>query len=184
MIIDINKHAPSSAEKFFFDANIWLYMHCPLGNYKAHITSSYSNFYKKITNAKSEIYISSQVVSEFVNAYLRLDFAFQKRLDSSLVEFKKDYRNSRHYGPAVSLITSTLNNKILPKCHKLDDRFTSVSMADILKNLQSIDYNDSYLHEQIKGQNIKIITNDFDFQLFKKSCDIVTSNPKLLALPA
>ena len=73
MIIDIKKHNPSGSESYLLDTNIWLFLYCPIGNYKKDIISKYSSFYNKLLKAHSTLYTTSLILSEFINTYLRID---------------------------------------------------------------------------------------------------------------
>lgn len=73
-IIDICTYMPLENDKFFFDTNIWMYLYCPIGNYNKQVIGEYDGFFKKAYQARSPIFISSLVLSEFFNAWIKLDF--------------------------------------------------------------------------------------------------------------
>jgi len=77
-IFDIKRYSPSKDERFMFDTNIWMYIFCPIGDYKKHIVGQHSSFLKKLINAKAEVIINSLILSEFINSYLRLEFKIFK----------------------------------------------------------------------------------------------------------
>jgi hypothetical protein len=73
-IYDIDNYCPSENEGFLFDCNVWMYLFCPIGNYKSNIVYKYSTFFKKILVNKSKIFILALTISEFFNSYVRLEY--------------------------------------------------------------------------------------------------------------
>ena len=47
-IFDITTYSPKKDEPFLFDANIWMYLYCPLGNYKRKTIRIYDQFLKQL----------------------------------------------------------------------------------------------------------------------------------------
>ena len=39
-VMDIETYVPHNGDRYFFDANIWLYFYCPIGNHKQEIISN------------------------------------------------------------------------------------------------------------------------------------------------
>lgn len=182
MIHNIQVYKPNAADKFLVDTNVWLFLHCPLGNHRQEIIAKYSKFYKEIVNAKSKILISSSVVCEFMNRYVKLDYELQKAKNRAIQEYKKTYRPTNEYRAIVKQAATAMNSKILPSCEKLPDKFDSISLENIFHHMENIDVSDSYMFEMVREQEIKILTDDSDFGIFKDNCEIYTSNPKLLAM--
>jgi hypothetical protein len=181
MIHDIQTYKPSENDKFLVDTNVWLFLHCPLGNHRQNVIAKYSKFYKDIVIAKSKILISSSVVCEFMNRYVKLDYDLQKSTNSAIQEYKRTYRPTAEYKATVKQAAAAIN-KILPSCQKIHDNFDAISMVNIFNHMEHVDVSDSYMFELVNNQGIKILTDDADFGIFKDKCDIYTSNPKLLAM--
>ncbi len=179
-VMDIETYAPQDGDKYFFDANIWLYFYCPIGNYNKNTIRKYDSFLKKAINSNTAIYISSLVISEIVNRWLRLDFSRVKRKDVSMRDFKQDYRSSLHYHSAVKDIQTVFNTQLLKISTPLDDRATEISLSDVLNGLDKIDFNDCYYHHLAKLDNLLIVTNDADFAELDTGISILTANQKLL----
>ena len=74
MVSDISSYQPKFNESFFFDANIWIFLFCPIANTGRRKQDLYSNFLQDLSHRKLGIYINSLVLSEFVNRYLRIEF--------------------------------------------------------------------------------------------------------------
>ena len=108
-VIDVEAYAPQDGDKYFFDANIWLYFYCPIGNYNRNTIRKYAAFLKKAVNSKTSIYISSLVISEIVNRWLRLYFRRVKHRDISIKNYKRNYRVSPYYQSTVKNIKTVFN---------------------------------------------------------------------------
>lgn len=181
-VMDVETYVPQDGDKYFFDANIWLYFYYPvisISSYKKTIISKYDGFLKKAINSDTTIYISSLIASEIINVWLRLDFNILK--DKGMMRnYKQDYRGSSHYHNAVEDIQAVFNNQLLKISTPLDDRATEISLSDVLSGLDKIDFNDCYYHHLAKLDNLLIVTNDADFAELDTGVSILTANQKLL----
>ncbi len=178
-VMDIETYVPQDGDKYFFDANIWLFFYCPIGNYRRNAIRKYDGFLKKAVNSKTAIYISSLTISEVVNRWLRLDFNRVKRRDVSMRDFKQNYRGSAYYCSTVKDIQAAFN-KLLNISTPLDDRATEISLPDVLDGLDKIDFNDCYYHHLAKLDNLLFVTNDADFAELDTGISILTANQRLL----
>ncbi len=178
-VIDVETYVPQDGDKYFFDANIWLYLYCPIGNYRRNTISKYDGFLKKAINSNITIYISSLVISEIVNRWLRLDFHRVKRRDASITDYKRNYRGSTYYLNAVEVIKSIFT-QLLNISRPLDDRATEISLPDVLNGLDKSDFNDCYYHHLAKLDDLLIVTNDADFAELDTGISILTANQRLL----
>jgi len=182
-VIDVETYVPQNGDKYFFDANIWLYFYCPMisiSNYKKTIISKYDGFLKKVINSDTTIYVSSLIASEIINAWLRLDFNILQRKKTVQNNYKRHYRGSNYYHSTVEGIKAVFNNQLLKISTLLDDRATEISMPDVLSGLEKIDFNDSYYHQLAKLDNLLIVTDDADFAELDTGISILTANQKLL----
>ena len=178
-VVNIEAYVPKDGDRYFFDANIWLYFYCPIGNYSKNTIRKYDGFLKKAINSKTVIYVSSLVISEIVNRWLRLDFKRVKRRDASMRDFKRNYRGSTYYQNTVNNIKAFFN-QLLKISIPLDDRATEISLPDVLGGLDKCDFNDCYYHHLAKLDNLMIVTNDSDFTELDTGISILTANQKLL----
>lgn len=162
-VIDISRYAPKSSDIFFFDNNVWMYLFCPLGSYEQDRQNKYSAFLKEVKSSRGTIFLSSLILSEFVNRYLRLDFNQWKSSNSMhSAEFKRDYVKSDRYPKAVEIV-KPLVSKILSICDKTPDNFNSLDIHQVLTHTSFVDFNDSYFIELLSKQNWKLVTDDSDF---------------------
>lgn len=169
-IIDIKNYTPTLHDIFFLDNNIWMYLFCPIGNYERYKQSIYSSFFQSAVSNKSMIYINSLVLSEFSNAFLRLDFKLWIKENKMVGEmnYKKDYIPTKRYITTAKSVTTALSN-ILKITTRMSDNFNAVNLDRILDNLSLIDFNDCYYEEYCNISNIKLVTDDKDFNKIKNS---------------
>jgi len=181
-IIDISSYVPREGDKFFFDANIWIYLYCPIGNHKRNVIKKYDSFLKKALRAKSSIFISSLVLSEFFNSWIRLEFNILKESDSDkYVDFKKDFRGTTPYKQSVFTIKTTVTKQIMKIAKRTDDEFEHISLDELFKGIEGSDFNDNYYLTMADSKSFKIVTNDYDFATSRKtSVAILTANYRLL----
>ena len=179
-VMDVETYEPQDGDRYFFDANIWLYFYCPIGNHKKEIISKYSGFLKRALGNDTTIYVSSLIASEVINAWLRLDFNILRRKRIIKNDYKQHYRGSLHYHSAIKDIQTVFNTQLLKISTPLDDRATEISLTDVLSGLDKIDFNDCYYHHLAKLDNLLIVTNDADFAELDTGISILTANQKLL----
>ena len=174
-IINIKTYSPKSTDVFFFDNNVWMYLFCSLGNHNRARQSAYSSFLQSVQTARATIFISSMVISEFANRYLRMDYEQWKRTTRNYsAEFKKDYVGSTQYSTTVEEIKIQIN-QIMSVCEKSSDNFNAIDLNDVFTHLQDIDFNDSYYIELAKLDNWKIVTDDKDFTNYTNhNLDVIT----------
>ncbi len=170
--LSITSYKPQRSDKFFFDNNIWMYLYCPIGNYKEEIVSQYSNFFGKVLDAGSTIYVSSLTLSEFYNAYLRLDFNIW-RCDEKK-DFKKDFRPTEQFKKTNETILRSIESRILGISRRVDDDFTSLPVSKLIERIGILDFNDNYYTELALKHSFKIVTNDRDFEQVKDNITILS----------
>lgn len=181
-IVDITAYTPDGNDKFFFDANIWMYLFCPIGGYRKDVVIKYDGFLKKAIQMESPIFISSLVLSEFFNAYTRLEFNILRNKDCAYKNYKKDFRGTEKYKQTVTEIKTIIETKILKLSKRINDKFDDIDLTKVLANVEESDFNDNYYKVLLSefGENIKIVTDDYDFSRVADPVSIVTANPNLL----
>lgn len=177
-IFDIEQYSPDKGERFMFDTNIWMYIFCPIGNYKMHIVRQYSSFLKKVKDTEAEIIINLLILSEFINSYLRLEFEIFKKSNPG-AEFKRDFKKNASYKGTIHNISLAVKN-ILKISKKVDDKFSSIDIENIISEFekQNSDFNDLYYQCFCQIEKVKIVTDDRDFKFTDN--EIITGNPRIL----
>jgi hypothetical protein len=176
-VIDITQYNPTAIDSFFFDNSVWMYLFCPLGNYNSTKQKYYSSFLQSIKTSNGTIFISSLVLSEFANRYLRMDFERWKfENNNPTAKFKRDFVGTPRYNTTVEEIKRNIN-QIMRVCNKTHDNFNSIEIKSIFQHLPVIDFNDGYYIELAKLGNWKIVTDDKDFiKSSGHSLEIITSH--------
>lgn len=169
----ISTYNIQKGDKFFFDTNIWMYMHCSIGNYSAKLVQDYSDFYQKVKVNGNPILTCTLLVSEFVNSYSRLEFNLIKKSDN-LSDFKKDFRTNPSYKPTLDHINKLTEKKILSNSVKIQDSFHEFEEQNFFANPHTYDFNDEYFCYIAEKLNFKIVTNDKDFQNTSYNVEIIT----------
>ena len=174
-LLDVSLYNPIEGEQCFLDANIWLYLFCPIGNYKKDVVNKYNKFFLKLKLKKARIYTSLMVLSEFFNAYLRIEFKILQTSDPiKYKDFKKDYRQTSDYEVMAKQVCDLMKNTIIKSSIRLDDGFSKLNIDEILDYGTGFDFNDNCYAAICRPHKIKIVTNDKDFLYNFKDIDVVT----------
>lgn len=161
-------------DKFFFDANVWLYILGNLGGARRGIVEAYSNLYNEILESEAKIYTNSLLISEFINTYSRIEFKYEQKTDPRIKDFKRDYRDNDNYKDKFSFLYKLTKNKILDKTIQISDCFEEFSTNSLITHEISYDYNDYYYTFLAEKQGLKIVTNDKDFLKYKDTVTIIS----------
>ena len=154
-------HKFDKNSKVLIDTNILLFVFYPL-NTNQNKVSKYSVVLEKLRENSSQLFVSSLVISEFINRWLRMDFEKNFLDDERTKEFKKDYRVSDTYKKTINLILKTIK-KIYKNYNikNIDDSYVNFNILDKYKNIY-IDFNDLILIHIAERNNLKILTDDKD----------------------
>ncbi|WP_321931572.1 PIN domain-containing protein [Paraburkholderia guartelaensis] len=178
---DIAAYKYTSNDCFLIDANVWLYVGAPPSANIASATETYSAALKNIFQSKSTVFLSSTILSEYLNTYVRIEFNAHHK--NNYKDFKT-FRNSADF-QAVGAKASADAQVIAKLCVPMDDRFSSCTLDDVFKDFESgiNDFNDSVIIHFCREHTCKLITHDSDFTT--GGIDILTGNNRLLsACPA
>jgi len=165
-MIDVSSlYKISETDKVFIDANILIYLFSPdfVSSKERHI-EQYSKILEILLQKNAQLYISSIVISEFINRVLRIDYEKNK---DTYPDYKRDYRKSEEYKETLKLVLKELK-KILKISCQINDEF---SEFDILNwhqkdNNQDLDFNDLHIAFIVKKNDFKLLSNDMDFENF------------------
>lgn len=165
-MIDIsNLYDIKEKEEVFIDTNVLIYLFSPdfVSTNQKQI-DEYSQILDILLQKEANIYISSVVMSEFINRILRIDYEKNK---NQYPDFKKDYRNSQDYKSSLNLILKQLK-KILKISTQIDDNFSQFEILEWYKKdiNMDLDFNDLIISFIIENYNFKLLTNDKDFEKF------------------
>ena len=172
--MSVNNYNFTSKDKLFLDANIWLFLHGPQQSPVRHRVKIYSQAFKRILIAKSQIHIDVLIVSEFINSYARIMW----RNSIPTMDFKQ-FRNSRQFKPIAQYIAADAKN-VLHHCSPIESGFAMLEMNDLLDDyaVGGFDFNDQVIAELCKNKGLTWITNGGDFR--GQGIPILTANRGLL----
>jgi len=178
-ISDIKKYTFSEHDHLLLDANIWMSIYGPIAN-KDWRTSVYSAALKDIRKNNCEMFIDVLILSEFINAFSRVEF---NQLNPIIKPQKfKDFRNSAQFKPYAQEISINAR-KIIKICRRCDSAFEYMDLPILLAQYEEgdSDFNDQVLVEICKLKDLTLITHDADFKA--DDIKILTANKKLLNMP-
>jgi len=175
---DISAFRFAVGDRLFFDTNIWFYLFPVVGMSQSQASAIYTRSFKNILQAKSTIYIDQIVLSEYINRFAKIKYDIFKGTTGQEISFK-DFRNSSGFDPIAETI-SLFSGRILRLCTRIDCPFVKIDIHRIMSEFSSEkkDFNDQIISEVCKADNLKLVTNDGDFD--KYTLDILTCNPELL----
>lgn len=173
---DLSTYPFASGEQILVDANIWLYLFPAPANPHRHFARQYSTAFSRLIGARAQPVIDPIVLSEYLNRYCRIEWDGDYK--NQYPTFKK-FRQSADFH-AVASSARTFAGRILNFCqiHSVspDELDIKQALTDFVSG--QVDFNDALLVDLCKKRNLKLMTNDADFQ--QGGIEVLTTNPRLL----
>ena len=159
---------------YMFDTNVWLYIFGPVAGAGTYRQRMYSRLLSDIMSRKAGLFITSLVVSEYINRVLRIGFDnWKETTGNPRADFKRDYRNTEDYSEVLSDAKLQIR-EILNLCNRYPDNFNAIDIESVLNMMgQSADYNDAYLVHCCKNRNIKLVSSDRDLQKIADAIELI-----------
>lgn len=159
----ISKYTVGPDEEFFFDTNVWMFIFAPIAGSRQDKQNIYSSLLGEIISRGAMIWINSQVVAEYINRSLRMEFKQWKEQNQLPdVDFKRDFRPTQEYASALASAKSLIS-AILQKCTRQSDDFTAIDIDSIIRSMgASCDYGDALIIDLCKRKKYKLVTDDSD----------------------
>lgn len=180
MMNNIGNYTFTAADKVFFDANVLIYIDGPIGLYKPNLQKKYGDAYNAMLTSGVEMYVSTLVLSEFINVWLRSSFeTYNKRLKSSITF--KYYRNSKDYECEIKTLCSVLKKR-LNNIKVVDIDCDNYGIVAILTDLETSpsDYNDHIHARTCILHGLSMLTHDGDMKNF--SIPLISANESIAPL--
>ena len=173
-IIPYHKYEFKANKTYFFDNNIWIALFAPIINKDKDRQDKASKFIDKVQSFNSEINLTSLILSEFSNTYLRLSYELWKNNTKNYsANYKKDYMSTLDYKDNLTLVKRSIQTITkLDFVQKCPDDFNAVSIDNIINNFQ-IDFNDAYYLELCSKNNWILVTSDNDFDTIDRNITII-----------
>lgn len=161
--VRISNHVVSPTDSYMFDTNVWIYLFGPVAGSNRYKQKMYSGLLKDILSRNACIFISSLVLSEYINRVLRIAFSQWKQENCMYdADFKRDYRKTEDYREALEDVVEQVR-EILSITERRPDDFNAINVDVVLDQMtQDCDYNDSYLIKCCEKGNIKLVSDDRD----------------------
>jgi predicted nucleic acid-binding protein len=186
-ISDIRSYKPKPADKFLFDANVWLAILD--SNFQSRFSPDYENFFNKIIvnnlNPKATIVMPSLLLSEVLNRYMH-DIFYKEFLNRNPLApgqsayTKHDYRDNPQYQIDFGMACASLRS-YHQQVAFISDNLSQFTFKKILKNIPvNLDFNDHIYCQLAIQQGLIIVTMDRDFAV--EDIPILTTHPALLKL--
>ena len=175
-VCKIDSYEVKTGASFFFDNNVWMFLFAPIANAHKGKQKKYASLFRTIQAMGGTIFISSLVLSEYVNRCLRLAFNQWKEdtRQSYGVEYKKDYRKTEDYRLALEDVKGQVM-AILKCSERMPDDFNAINIEALLNTMSDGDYNDSYYAQLCKMKGLKIVTDDHDMFQLPNEVEIITA---------
>ncbi|MBP3198033.1 MAG: PIN domain-containing protein [Butyrivibrio sp.] len=172
----IAKYTVGTNEEFFFDTNVWMFIFAPLAGAKQEKQRVYSGFLKDIISRGDTIWINSQVVAEYINRCLRMEFdQWKKQTRNPLADYKRDFRPTEDYQSALKSAKSLIS-VILQKCTRHPDDFHRIDINAIISSMgASCDYGDAIMIELCQRKKFKLVTDDADMTKNELPITVITA---------
>ena len=173
---DLASYSFSSGEQILVDTNIWLYLFPAPGNPQQFIAGQYSTAFSRLVSAKAQPVLDPMVLSEYLNRYCRIEW--EGNFKAKYQTFKK-FRQSADFHSVVSS-AHVFASKILSFCQIHSVSADELDLKQALTDFASghVDFNDALLVDLCKKRNLKLMTNDADFQ--HGGIEVLTTNTRLL----
>lgn len=160
--IDAKSYNFSEKDEIFIDTNVWLYIFYP----GAEGDHGYNDIFQKIIDSGANLYITEQVLSEYVNRVVRGEYhryieSQKEQGNRGFIDYKRSFRPTAEYSTAYNLALDSVNEDILSIA-----KLVSISHEDVCNwctEYEMLDFNDNvYFHLSLKN-NFFILTHDKDF---------------------
>lgn len=177
-ILNINAVQPKSDERYLFDTNVLIKVFYP--TIGSNNSTPYIKMFERLIAGKSNLFISSINISEFINRCIRFQFDLYRTSHPDIKDFKHDYRDTDDCKNCTEAILEIVNNDILPVFHKINDNFQNMNNEQLFRYGFSYDFNDALISEMSRKENCILITDDADYISFADNLTVVTNNRSLL----
>ena len=165
-------------KNIFFDANIWMYIFCEIGNTKEFLTRKYSSSLRYFHKNNTSIFIDYAVISEFVNRYLRIaysNYVKSNNLDKKDYDYKKDYRLTDDFKEAWKNVCNIVNKRILTIASPVNFEYDKNTLTSLLNSDRfDLDFNDNHIMNLCRTKDMYLFTHDGDFK--NSGINIISEN--------
>ena len=160
---------PDNNKKIFVDANVLIFIFCPISNASKQKISQYSKQLKTFKTDNRELYLDIIVLSEVINRWFRIHFNKQNK-----IKHFKDFRKSPQGQIIYKNIFDNVKKNLLGLFKIVNTSYESFAH---LLNDSHLDFNDNHIKYTCEKSKFILWTDDIDFKNSKLK--IISANPKL-----
>lgn len=158
----VQDYTIKTGDQFFFDTNVWLCLYCTIANHAKWKQEAYAEFLQYAISRNCGIHINSLVYSEFINAWLNIEFNKWKEINKIATNNKKEFVGTAYHTNTVKAISSAVG-LIDSITENNNDDFNAIGLSKpILDGLLARDFNDCYYIELAVRKRHIIVTDDSD----------------------
>lgn len=174
----IRDYEVSPMDGLFFDTNVWLHIYGPIAGARRDKQRVYSRLLDQAISRDATIWITSMVLSEYINRVLRIGFQqWMRNKQLKQADFKHDYRLTEDYKETLEDVKQQVRDILcIKQVSKRSDDFSSLNINTILDSMQSdCDYNDAYIIRCCEKNNLKLVSDDTDMQSINSRVKMITA---------
>lgn len=173
VVEDIAIFNPLEDDLFILDCNVLMYVFYTYGGYRNKLMKPYKAFFNKMAVKNESIIITSVLLSEFINSYIRNEYKRYLR--------ENNYKPTNEYADTIKEISDIVINQLLalPSVILCKDDITKEDIPGMFLNENTFDFNDRYYGGLARHRKCYIVTNDIDFKNID-NIKIVTANNQML----
>lgn len=175
-LIKCKDYTVSPMDAFLFDTNVWFLIYGPVAASEQRKQRAYSCLLQDAVNRGACIFITSLIVSEYINAVLRLGFKQWMRSTGNFnADYKRDFRPTQSYKICLQDAIDQIED-ILKVAKRHPDDFNSIDFSKILDQMdENCDFNDSYYVTQCGRMPMKLVSDDADMQKIGGGITVITA---------
>lgn len=171
----LKEHNVSPLNSYLFDTNVWLYIYGPLAGSEKRKQSQYASLLRDIVDRKAGLFITSMVLSEYINRVLRIEFEQWKKHNGLYnADYKRDYRTTEDFQDALADVKAQVKDILYNVTQKRPDDFNNIDIDGIVNSMSnSADFNDVYLVRCCERGNMCFVSDDKDIVNIQSSIRLI-----------
>lgn len=160
----IKNHTVSQMNSYLFDTNVWLYIYGPMAGSEKKKQGLYAGLLREIVDRGAGLFITSMVLSEYINRVLRIEFEHWKNTTSNFdADYKRDYRQTIDYEESLADVKAQVKDILSNVPQKRPDDFNHIDVESVVNSMSnSADFNDVYLVRCCEEGKMCFVSDDND----------------------
>lgn len=166
--IRLENESFQSTDRVLIDANIWTFTKNPYRQTTNPAkASAYIDHLADLTKSGAELFTTTEVISEFLNTFLRNAFSVWKKQTGQLdADYKRGFRRQdmQAYVNAYDLAADIIRNEIVGMANMTLLPSEELKVHTVIENLShsSLDFTDEILLQTASLGQLSIFTDDYD----------------------